>query len=1106
MTDDGLPRFELTGDLPPAGSTTVLEASAGTGKTFALSGLVTRYLAEGLATLDQMLLITFSRAASRELRERVRKQLVDTAAALRDPPEQPNDLVTHLRDCPPDELAVRCARLREALSDFDAATIATTHEFCGLVLRSLGIAGDDDSGLTLMESLDELVVEIVDDVYLVEFGGDKVDPPFTRAVALALARAAVGDPGAALRPRDVDADTPAGQRLDFVTKVTAELERRKRRQRVLSYDDLLSRLAAALEGADAPARARMRQRWPIVMVDEFQDTDPVQWQVISRAFGGHSRVILIGDPKQAIYAFRGGDIVTYLDAARSAGRRRMTLGVNWRSDRVLVEKLQSVLRGAELGASDIVVRPVEARNEAHRLVGAPRNDPFRLRVVSREPFGVDQSEKVRIGSVRTHVAADLAADIAALLASDATFDGRPLTAGDIAVIVTGKPDAMPCQEALSALGIPVVYTGDTDVFGSRAADDWLRLLKAFESPNRSGLVRAAGATMFFGYTAAELAAGGDDLTESLTDTIREWAGLARERGIAAVFEAAQLRGAGARILSCRGGDRHMTDLTHVAQLLHQVAHREGFNIPALRLWLARQRDEREGPDERNRRLDSDAKAVQVMTVWRAKGLQYPIVYVPFLFNRYVKVGDIPLFHEPDGTRCLHIGGTQAPDRRAVERLTRAEEASESLRLTYVALTRAQSQIVAWWAPTNDERNGGLSCLLRGRRVGEAVVPEACTPATISDSAALKRFQEWEAVGGPVVEPSVIGPPVAPRRESPPQDPDVRHFHRPIDTTWRRTSYSALIRATESSALSSEPEVTARDDEVEDIALTQAPAADAAVESPMSDLPGGAAFGSLVHAVLEHADPTSTDLAVELERVAGEHLGWWAVQVGAADLAAAMVPMHDTPLGPLAPGLTLRQLALPDRLRELDFEIPLAGGDRPGATAPDVSLFDVGLLVGEHLPASDPLHPYVQRLTSDELGNRSLRGYLSGSIDAVLRVPADGGHAFVVVDYKTNRLGEWGAANTAADYAPDRMAEAMLHSDYPLQALLYSVVLHRFLRWRVKDYTPQRHLGGVLYLFVRGMCGPETPMLDEHPCGVFSWTPPAALIVALSDLLDRGRPA
>ena len=842
----------------------------------------------------------------------------------------------------------------------------------------------------------------------------------------------------------------------------------------------------------------MHQRWPIVMVDEFQDTDPVQWKVIDRAFTGRSTLILIGDPKQAIYAFRGGDIVTYLKAAETAGVR-MTLGKNWRSDAALVERLQTLLGGAYLGDPRIIVHEVEAQYRGSRLKGAPCEDPFRLRVVRRETFGRNGTRVIAIPDLRTHIPLDLAADIGELLTSDATFDGEPLEARDVAVIVENHRDARACYRALCEAGIPAVYTGDSDIFNSEAAEDWLCLLEAFDQPHRPGMVRAAAATMFFGKTAEKLIEGGDTLTDDIAESLREWAGHARERGVAAIFEAAQLNGMGDRVLSWQGGERQMTDLAHMTQLLQEAAHRDHFSLPALRDWLRAQREERSGATERARRLDHDAAAVQIMTVWVAKGLQFPIVYLPFSFNRNVQNRELVLFHDGD-QRCLHVGGSDSPDFNAVSVLGRAEDASDDSRLTYVAMTRAQSQVVAWWAPSYDEPNGGLSRLLRGRGPGEAAVPDRCTPDKISDDDAMARFTEWEAAGGLVIEESVVRPVPTLPREEPRADLGARHFHRQIDAAWRRTSYSGLIRAAETTPVSSEPEVIELDDEVAEIPLASS-AVGADVPSPMADLPTGAKFGTLVHAVLETADPFEADLAAELEAQVREHAVWWPVDVPAAELAAALVPMHDTPLGPLADGLTLRQIGLRDRMREMDFEFPLAGGDLRAA-APEIRLSHVGELLRAHLPKDDPLASYADRLTGAALGGQPLKGYLSGSVDAVLRI----GDRYVVVDYKTNWLGDGAESLTAADYAQPRLAEAMLHSDYPLQALLYSVVLHRFLRWRLPGYAPEKHLGGVMYLFLRGMCGPDTPVVDGQPAGVFSWQPPAALITALSDLLDEGRAA
>ncbi len=254
------------------------------------------------------------------------------------------------------------------------------------------------------------------------------------------------------------------------------------------------------------------------------------------------------------------------------------------------------------------------------------------------------------------------------------------------------------------------------------------------------------------------------------------------------------------------------------------------------------------------------------------------------------------------------------------------------------------------------------------------------------------------------------------------------------------------------------------------------------------------------------DPEAPDLRAELAARTREQLQWWPVGVAADDLADALLPSQLTPLGAPASDLRLVDVPLRDRLCELDFEFPLTGGDRPQAARSDVRLGDLAPLLSAHLPADDPLASYASQLTGP-LGDQSLRGYLSGSIDIVLRVPGDPArahaHRYVVVDYKTNLLGETGVPVTSADYGRAEMAAAMLHSHYPLQALLYSVVLHRYLRWRLPSYAPEDHLGGVLYLFLRGMCGPETPVVDGHVAGVFDWAPPAALVTSLSDLLEGG---
>jgi exodeoxyribonuclease V beta subunit len=815
-------------------------------------------------------------------------------------------------------------------------------------------------------------------------------------------------------------------------------------------------------------------------------------------------MVLIGDPKQAIYAFRGGDVTTYLQAADTAARRQ-TLSVNWRSDRPLLESFQRLLAGAALGEERIVVRDVEAHHGESRLAGAPVPAPFRVRVVRRQDLGRRGSGTLAVGQVRPHVARDLALDVRRLLASGATFDGRPLLPRDVAVISYRHADLAAVREALLEVGVPAVIAGGGSVFATPAAVEWLTLLEALEQPHRSSRVRSAALTCFLGHTAADLDARGDDLTDEVADVLRGWVELFATRGLAAVLEAANVAGLPERVLAEVGGDRRLTDLRHIGEALHEVTLTERHGLVSLLTWLREQVSEgRAGRGiERTRRLDSDAAAVQLVTIHASKGLEYPVVYLPALADRFVPRPSRPLFHDDAGERCLDVGGGGAHWADHCRRWAE-EEAGEWLRLLYVAITRAQSQVVAWWAPTKNAVASPLHRML-SRDPDSSVVPDA--PVVPDDDGIVALFAEWRDRGGPAPEPAVLADPGAdpPRPAAPALA--ARTFTREVDTEWRRASYSSLTRVEAApgpaGAVASEPEVSTKDDEpVETVAARppQGPDLGSVVEaveetpgdvpSPMAGLPVGATFGSLVHAVLEHADPSAPDLRAELLGHLDEQRGWWPVELDREELADALVAVCDSPLGPLAGGLTLRQVPLSDRLREMDFELPLGDG----------RLGDVGPLLERHLPPGDPVRHYAAAL-SGPLGEQTLRGYLTGSVDVVLRLRTAAGPRYLVVDYKTNWLGPMDEPLTAHSYRPEALDAAMGHSDYPLQALLYAAVLHRFLRWRQPGYDPEQHLGGVLYLYLRGMCGPATPLVDGAPCGVFAWRPPVALVEELSDLLD-----
>ncbi|MGM7421289.1 UvrD-helicase domain-containing protein [Cellulosimicrobium sp. CpK407] len=1167
-------RFDPFGALPSG--TVVLEASAGTGKTHTIATLTTRYVAEGVAALPEIMLVTFGRAATSELRDRVRERLVATERALRGPApaSSRDDLVAFLAAVDDDELDRRRERLRVALSQLDAATITTTHGFCQQMLTALGTAADVDLATSFLPDVADLVEEVTDDLYVRRFA-DEPEPILSPRDVRDVARAAVSDHGAVVAPADAAEGSVAAARYEVAVAARREVEARKRAMHLLDYDDLLVLLRRALTDPEhgATAARRVRSRFRVVMVDEFQDTDPEQWEILRTAFHGHPEecrtLVLIGDPKQAIYAFRGADVVTYLRAVEDA-TDTATLSTSWRSDGPLLAGLHALLGETALGDPRIVVRPVDAAHPEPRFSGGA---PVRLRQVTRRAYRLGGSSAPSAPDARSLLARDVAADVAGRLGTAdgggdrvrddalgaAGDDGvgtgtgrwRPLEPRDVAVLTRTNAQAEAVRSALVALGVPAVVSGPSSVFGSAAAQDWLTLLAALEQPGLHRRATALALTPFVGWDAQRLATAGDADHDELGDTVRTWARLLADRGVAAVAEVAARGGTTARVMARVDGERYLTDLRHVTQALHEAAVTDGLGTAALTAWL-RARIAEVGTvftDERTRRLETDAAAVQVVTVHAAKGLEFGVVYVPFGWERFESDDqELFAFHDDHGQRVLHLGGVGSPGFVDAKARWRDEELGEDLRLLYVALTRARHQVVVHWTPTKRSTGSGpLTRLLLADRMLGGEPGRHARPDAMRDDAVRSAFEAVAArSGGTVVVEQVDARPKGER-----WSPGARAgsdlalaaaTHLP-DREWRRASYSALTAAAhhgpvggiesepEDPGVQDEPEETPDDDGTGAVpaegpggAPTTRPGAD--VPSPYEGQPGGTAFGTLVHEILEYVDTAADDLDAEVRARCAQAATVRVPGVEPVSLAAALGLSLRTPLGPIAGGLTLADVDPRDRLPELEFELPLAGGDETEGVTPS-TLRDLADVLRAHLPADDAFARYPDLLAAlaDEAADGSgasgaagggvpLRGYLTGSIDAVLRVPVagpdgrpdpTGRRRYLVVDYKTNRVGPPGVPLAVGDYHPDATRDAMLASHYPLQLVLYLVALHRYLRWRVRDYDPDRDLAGGAYLFVRGMAGPDTPTgPDGAPYGVVAWTPPPGLVVALSALLDGGR--
>ncbi len=1208
--------FSLTGPLPTG--RVAIEASAGTGKTFTLASLVLRCVAEAAVPVDQLLVVTFGRAAAAELRDRVRTRLTDAVAALRHPGSAPADdeLLTLLAATDREH---RLERLERAVGDVDTATITTIHSFAQQVLATLGSAAPGDLDATLVEDTRAVVTSVCTDLIaaLATAGPGSAGPDSAGqlpAVAdlSATVTTVLGNPGIRLVP-DLDDDTAtpgAILRRQLVDQAVAHVHRRRRLAGTVSFDDLLTQLLDALRASTATVAA-LRRRYRVALVDEFQDTDPVQWALFSTLFGEPgtgTTLVLVADPKQAIYGFRGADVHTYLRAASTPGTDRSSLGVNWRSDPALLDALGRLFDGATFGHPDITFVPVHA---------APGNDGRRLRAASgaalpalsvRAAVGPDL-ERGKAGLVVTEkaeraVAADLAGHILDLLSHaqlPPRHDGsgaRPLRPGDVAVLIGRHAEARTIQRALRDRGIPAVVARGENVLGSDAARHWRWLLGALARPADPTRARTATQSCFFGWSLADIATADDATLDAVQDDLARWADILATRGTVELCAHLWVEsGVVTRVLATADGDRMVTDLGHIAALLHNAPAGRRPTPGSLLATLDHLRDQPDtGTDQdvTTQRVESEAEAVQIMTVHAAKGLEFPVVCVPTMWRGSLLDVKQVLYEDSDtDTRTFDVAAGEswptAKEARSRKNLAAADIVGENLRLLYVALTRARHHTAVWWSSTPKSNTTGLARVLFARDstvidpdlftaktvplpadgdivptlaaafgAGDGIVDVVLSPPAGRRGAAWADASSATATGPLQLATLDVPPPRLARRWSFTAIADHDTRTEPTSTfdadddslgdagaADERSRYDTTSDADDDDSLGDDRDADERprydtapgsdddslgdaraaderprydttsddapsglgtqggaspttpDTSTPDTSATDTGSGAITPELPLGAIAGSARFGELVHGVLERVDFTTADLDGELLATVSDRLRWSPWPVDPASLAAGLRATIDTPLGPLVGSRRLRDMAPGDCLRELRFELLLGSGSRQATDR------DLGAMVAAHLPDDHPLRPWAERLATGPFGV-DLAGHLTGSIDVVFRVrdpeDPDAEPRFVVADYKTNTLGEPGRAPRSDDYRSDRLATAMADHHYPLQALLYAVALHRYLRWRLPGYDPAVHLGGAAYLFVRGMAGPATPLDEGHPRGVFSWDIGAALVTDTSDLL------
>ena len=1122
--------FDIRDPLP--GGFTVREASAGTGKTWSLAGLVTRFVAEQGLAASELCIVSFTEAATAELRGRIRDRLAGASAHLAaGAPEAAaaGDPVLQAVGADPERWWERRDRLEAALADFDAASISTIHGFCSRIVP-------DDGALGAITADDTDVDEVVADVLLARYGADgswKAEPHKVAQVV----RLRLQLPDAAMFTVDrseVSLSAAQAARADdldeiaeLVEHIVTTVHEQRRLTRRRTFDGLLTAARDQLRGpAGEASRAALRARFRLVLIDEFQDTDQVQWDIFRTAFldgADPTPVVVVADPKQSIYRFRAAELSAYLEARRRADVVT-SLDTNWRSDAPLLEGLDDLFGGYTFGDEQVRFQPVhaaEGRDEVclrWRADGRPLDPAVSIRCLPEELSTLEG---------RVHAAADLVAEVVRLLEGVELVgdDGsaRPLEASDIGVLVRSNADATRYVARLAAAGVPAASSSNDSVLESAAADQWRILLAALERPSSPARSRAAALGWFVGTTAAELDTMGEDGAGELAELLRGWAGALAEGGLARLMAEVRAAGLLGRVLRHPGGERDLTDLDHVLELMQTVVGGRPVGAAGLLAVLDDLADpdpdphdeEALAPELLSRRIDRDDDTVKVLTVHRAKGLEFPVVLCPTLWTQRPNRQGLPHAHTPAGrvidTNAMRgragEGGkpyTSLPDADTAERH------GEDARLLYVALTRARHRLVVWWKPIGTKVSP-LGHLLASAGGGEP---------------------DLDALGS-AVEVVPAGPggraPVLARPSAEPPELGVATARRHFDDRWRIWSFSSMKAAGEAAAaigvaagtgpgggfgggfggreLTEAPPMGGVDEPAlpsegpaEHAAEGLEPAAVLASGSAVAPAPdqsgllgevGGTSFGTVVHAVLERVDFAAADVAGQLRERAAELLAHRKLATTPDLVADGLLRALRAPLGGAMGTRALVDLERRDRLDELGFDLPLAG----------IAAAELADVVLGHLDPGDPLRPWFADAASGALAV-DVAGMLTGSIDLVARTPEG---RYWLADYKTNRVAE--------GYGPDALAHAMVHHGYALQATLYLAALHRYLRWRVRGYDPDLHLDGAAYLFLRGMTGATgdgdgSEAVDQAggERGVIWWRPPTAAIEAVDRVLATGRVA
>ncbi len=1197
----------------PLEGTSLIEASAGTGKTYTIASVFLRLLLEKWLSVDEILVVTFTESATEELKERILNKL--RAAAKIFSGEGTEDVfLANL--CIKHKDSKRALRhIMNSIRSFDLASIFTIHGFCMRVLTENTFESGGLFDTQLITDQGELKREVATDFWRTKFYHES--PAFIRYLMykkfsldtlislfsnrfsqLDMNIIPSSDNNNTLSPeedyrlsffnvsqnwkagkediRDIilnsgslnrrkypesklDAwiekidsiinlgpDTPAlpdelerftttklkeatklkcttpthpffdlcedlfekRTRLDqffekriialkaeFLCYAEDKLKEKKDRRNLQFFDDLLSRLYYALErkGGEKLAHS-LRLKFKAALIDEFQDTDPVQYAIFKEIFGKEKgSLFLIGDPKQAIYGFRGADIFTYIHASRDVNTR-YTLLENWRADAPLITAINTIFSGVQSPFiyDEIPFQKISAPgiHKAHGFtLRGKEQPPFTLWYVKstdKQTPGKGISKKDAKELISKAIAAEISSLIHLGKKGEALIDGKPVHSGDIAVLVRKNEEARLLQQSLSELHIPSAIHSSGNIFDTHEAIEMKRLLDAVSQPNDLRLLRPALATDIIGVEAEKLDLMLDNEPgwENWLVAFKEYHEIWKKRGFIQMFR--YLLGKEnvlMRLMSFPDGERRNTNMLHLSEILQCVSSEKKLTMEGLLQWLSEHIASKDsGLEEHQLRLESDENAVKLITIHKSKGLEYPIVFCPFMWDgSRIKDSKQPvIFHDEgqDMKLTLDLGSQEIDKNRT---FAEKQQLSENLRLFYVALTRAKNICYTIWGYFNQAETSAPAYLFHlDRPPEETNLIEYLGERFkgLNDDRIHKDLQDMADRSNGTIRIAEI-PSASGEKPSPTSDKEQSFtfswFSGTIDRSYRIASFSSLI-----SNQGEEEEYKDYDSKTSSNLNAYIDAEGSGFEERVSDIfsfPKGARSGLFFHDLLEHTDFTESDHQI-VKNTVREKLEEYGIDLSWEDIVYDMLTkLISAPLDPEHDSdLRLECIGKKERLHELQFYFPLK------KISPNTLKNILSKYADTKATAAFP--QYIDRLQFSPA-----RGFMTGFIDMVFRFR----ERFYLVDWKSNLLG-----TSIKDYDQAALAKTMEEEYYTLQYQIYTVALNQYLSLRLPNYDYERDFGGILYIFLRGV----DPKFG-HEFGIYRKRPSKNFIKSLSEqLIDK----